>query len=156
MKTIITIICIFSLILLSCEEVVEETVANPWLNFELHKITSDPISIDEDTYTSFEDKFDLIEKETELIVENMSGEQIVDAARYLGYFGREWEAIRIYETALQNENYQWSLVFHHNLGRLYDEVGETKKAISRYRYLVHIGHRNYQKDIDRIESRKKK
>lgn len=142
--------------LASCEEAQPEPTSNPGINKRLHNIISEPIVVDADIYQSFQDTYNQIEEETNLDIDVMTSDQISEAARYLGYFWQEGKAIELYETALQKPEYETSLIFHHNLGRLYDEVGETDMAIARYMFLVERGHKNYLRDIERIEKRKNK
>lgn len=75
--------------------------ANPGLHPNLYEIEGDALRLDEENETRFRSALDQIIADTDLQIANMDDEQIIKAARYMGYFGHFGTAIKIYEEALQ-------------------------------------------------------
>lgn len=73
-------------LLLGCQPEPLETheiSAAPEIHKHLYKTTKEPISIDENTMEKFRDKFEIIQKQTNLDIENMTEKEINKATRYL-------------------------------------------------------------------------
>jgi tetratricopeptide (TPR) repeat protein len=78
----------------------------------------------------------------------MTVNQVMDKARLLDYLGKPGEAIKLYEEHFTDGINSKNSSYYHNIGRLYEKVGEYDLAIFRYQYIIHTYKRySYYKDI---------
>ena len=123
----------------------KDQITHPSLWNETNEITFH----DPDDIATFEARTIVLDKE---IAENtgaMTFEQVVEKGRLLEYLGNVGQSIKLYEENFNNLS--WYVAFHHNMGRLYEEVKEYDLAIPRYQFLIDTYKRfNYYRDIAEV------
>lgn len=66
----------------------------------------------------------------------ISFEQIVEKARLQDYLWEIWKSIKLYEENFNLDNNSGSIVYNHNMAKLYERVKEYNLALERYKFLI--------------------
>ena len=100
-----------------------------------------------DNQADFKKEIDNIDK---LIQENgqITFEHIINKARNLEYVWNLWGAIKLYEENFYKEENKNSIVYNHNMAKLYETAWEYDLALERYKYIIIEHKRNdYLRDL---------
>lgn len=109
------------------------------------------ITFPEENIKQFEKDLEKLNKEIISNTWNITYEQIIDKAKLLDYLWRTWEALKLYVDNYENDWNDFSVVYNHNLAKLYDSLDAYDEALQIYWFLITTFNRkDYLKDIAEI------